>query len=126
MQSGVFSYWRNRLALTGLLFASALRAQAPPHAAVVVKAGKYACVFTDATGRHVVPGFEIRGDGTYVHRNNSTGTYEIIPKKSQILFRQGSLDNTLALYDDSNPKAAFIRLYNAKRTETILSCQTRK
>jgi hypothetical protein len=74
----------------------------------------------------VVPGFEIHGDGTYVHRNKSTGTYVMLPKKSQILFKQGSLDNTLALYDDSNPKAAFIRLYNAKRTATIMSCQTKK
>ncbi len=111
--------------LGGLIFTPALGAQAPTNA-MVVRAGKYACVFNDDQGRHVVPGFEIRGDGTYAHRNKSTGTYVMLSKKSQILFHKGSLDNTLALYDDSNPKAVFIRLYNAKRTETIMSCQTKK
>jgi len=107
-------------------FAASLNAQAPSNKPMVVRAGKYACVYHDDQGRHVVPGFEIRGDGSYEHRDKSTGTYELIPKKSQLLFKKGSLDNTLALYDDSNPKAAFIRLYNQKRTETVLNCQTRK
>ena len=94
---------------------------------MTIKAGKYICVYyDDKNAKQTVPGFIINGDGTYIHRNNTTGKFFAIPQKSQILFKGGSLDNTLALYDNSNPKAAFIRLYNAKHTETILSCQTPK
>ncbi len=111
----------------GLAFAPALRAQKPVPAAFEVKIGKYNCVYYEPSGqRKVVPGFEIQGGRRYLHRNGSVGEFVLIPKKSQILFKGGSLNDTLALYDDTNRQAAFIRLYDGRKKEPIMSCQTPK
>ncbi|MEO8027937.1 MAG: hypothetical protein ABI823_15740 [Bryobacteraceae bacterium] len=92
-----------------------------------VTLGIYSCSYYEKDGdKKTVVGFEIGKENYYRHRDGSVGKYGYDPDTRQIAFHGGSLDKTLALFDTSQPKVDYIRLFNRKMTRTILDCQTEK
>lgn len=106
--------------ITFLLFtaAAALMAQNKPVPATV-SPGKYHCVFFTSGALQTTPGFTISVDGTYQHDSGSKGRYTY--NKGLLEFQGGSLDKQAGKVE-VNEKSAIVRLYNERRSRTVIDC----
>jgi hypothetical protein len=85
-----------------------------------VKPGKYHCVFyISGQGLQTVPGFTIQPGGTYLDTNGKKGNYAFDAAKSIITFSGAAMDGNLAKYDGK------IRIYNERRSRTVIDCDTK-
>lgn len=84
-----------------------------------VKPGKYHCVFfISGQGLQTVPGFTIQAGGSYIDSKGKKGSYSFDSGKSIITFSGAAMDGNVAQYDGK------IRIYNERRSRTVIDCDT--
>lgn len=90
---------------------------------VTVAPGKYHCVFFINGALQTTPGFTIQSGGTYQHDDGSKGQYTYDAGQSLLTFQGGSLDKQAGLVE-TNEKLGIVRLYNERRSRTVIDCDT--
>jgi hypothetical protein len=90
-----------------------------------VNPGKYHCVFFINGALQTTPGFTIQTDGSYLHDSGSKGRYSYDSSQALLVFEGGSLDKQAARVE-LKEKTAIIRLYNERRSRTVIDCDTPK
>ncbi|HEY0420472.1 MAG TPA: hypothetical protein VGC80_13220 [Acetobacteraceae bacterium] len=88
-----------------------------------VTPGPYHCVFFINGSLTTTPGFTILPGGAYRHQDGSTGRFAYDAGQQLITFSGGSLDKQAGLVAD-NAKNGVIRIYNERRSRTVMDCDT--
>lgn len=88
-----------------------------------VTAGKYHCVFFINGALQTTPGFTIQSNGSYQHESGSKGRYTYDASQGLLTFQGGSLDKQAAVVELKD-KLGIIRLYNERRSRTVIDCDT--
>jgi hypothetical protein len=86
-----------------------------------VAPGKYRCVFFINGALQNTPGFTIDADGSYTHDSGNKGKYTYNAAQSLIEFQGGSLDKQAGKVEAKENRAV-IRLYNERRSRTVIDC----
>jgi hypothetical protein len=104
-----------------VLFCAAAGHAAP--APATVQPGKYHCVFFINGTLTTTPGFTIQKDGVYIHDSGDKGRYTYTAAEGLLLFQGGSLDKQAGLVE-LNDKNGIVRIYNERRSRTVMDCDT--
>ena len=87
--------------------------------------GKYHCVFFLNGALQTTPGFTIQSNGSYSHDGGSKGRYTYDASKALLTFEGGILDKQAGLVEIKDERG-IIRLYNERRSRTVIDCDTRQ
>ena len=107
--------------LSLLLLVSSWPALAQAQRANSVAPGRYHCVFFVNAALTTVPGFTIHRDGAYQHDDGSKGRYVFDAAQSLITFQGGSLNSQAGRVEVAGQRS-IIRLYNERRSRTVMDC----
>jgi hypothetical protein len=87
-----------------------------------VAPGRYHCVFfIGGQGLQTTPGFTIHSGGTYRHDGGTSGRFAFDAGRSVMTFQGGALDGQAGLVETKG-SIAYIRLYNERRSRTVIDC----
>lgn len=88
-----------------------------------VAPGKYHCVFFLNGALQTTPGFTIQPGSAYQHDGGTKGRYTYDPAQALLTFEGGALDKQAA-HVEADGKRGIIRLYNERRSRTVIDCDT--
>ena len=95
--------------------------------ASAVRAGGYHCTAFLGVPPNgtllTMPGFEILAGDAYLHQDGPKGKISFYAAQQIITFQGGSMDRQAATYEIDAAGRAIIRLYNAKRSRTVIDCE---
>ena len=111
------------LQLLSILLCWPLAAQKKADIPAALISGKYHCVFFISGHLQTTPGFTILSGGKYQHDGGSKGSFAFDAAKSLITFDGGGLDKQAGRVDN-NDKLGIIRIYNERRSRTVIDCDT--
>lgn len=105
-----------------LLDASSVRENAPVRAAGYatgpIRPGSYSC----SSYGHAMPSFSVGLGGSYTDRNGARGTITL-GAKAVASFHGGNLDGQAAFYEAPRGDRSVLRLYNERRSATVIDCE---